>query len=293
MAEMTAKQQSVLNRAVDELAAVPGIRAVVLGGSFARGVARADSDIDVGIYYRESEPFSIDHLTEIARELHDSSDPVVSGFHEWGPWVNGGAWLTVEGQRVDFLYRSLDQWDRVQQEASSGRYELHFGQQPPFGFFSPTYLGEMRIAVAMVDESSDVASRKRLVDEFPDALRRSIVQNCLWGVEFGLGAFAPKFAAANDTLGVAGCLTRFAYFLVLSMFALNRQYLVNDKTALAEIAGFEQVPDDFVGRVSRLLANAGSTTPELQASLEQMRLLHQDVVQLAGEGYRSNRSPGR
>jgi hypothetical protein len=26
----------------------------------------------------------------------------------WGTWVNGGAWLIIGGQRVDWLYRNLD-----------------------------------------------------------------------------------------------------------------------------------------------------------------------------------------
>jgi hypothetical protein len=55
-----------------------------------------------------------------------------------GPWVNGGAWLTIGGQRVDFLYRSLEHLDRVIAEANAGRYEVHYLQQPPFGFFSAT-----------------------------------------------------------------------------------------------------------------------------------------------------------
>jgi predicted nucleotidyltransferase len=36
------------------LAAIPGVVAVTLGGSRARGTARADSDWDFGLYYRGS-----------------------------------------------------------------------------------------------------------------------------------------------------------------------------------------------------------------------------------------------
>lgn len=34
-----------------ELAHVPGVRAVALGGSRARGTHRPDSDVDLGLYY--------------------------------------------------------------------------------------------------------------------------------------------------------------------------------------------------------------------------------------------------
>src|SRR5262245_65995208 len=88
-------------------------------------------------------PFAIQCIRELAEDVNDFAGPVVTNFYQWGPWVNGGAWLTIGGQRVDFLYRSLEQLDRVIDEANAGRYELHYLQQPPFGFFSGTYLGEI------------------------------------------------------------------------------------------------------------------------------------------------------
>jgi hypothetical protein len=43
----------------------------------------------------------------------------------------------------------------------------------------------------------------------------------------------------------------------LVLFALNRRYLVSDKTALAEIDGFELAPPGFGERISALLASPG------------------------------------
>jgi hypothetical protein len=43
---------------------------------------------------------------------------------EWGRLVNGGAWLTVEGQRVALLYRDLDVVRHWSEEAEAGRYEV-------------------------------------------------------------------------------------------------------------------------------------------------------------------------
>ena len=33
---------------------------------------------------------------------------LMTAIGDWGPWINGGAWLTVAGTRVDLLYRELD-----------------------------------------------------------------------------------------------------------------------------------------------------------------------------------------
>jgi hypothetical protein len=73
---------------------------------------------------------------------------VVTDFHGWGPWVNGGGWLTVGGQRVDFVYRDLEHLERVICDAEAGRYEL-YSALPPLGYFGPVYLGEVVVGVPL------------------------------------------------------------------------------------------------------------------------------------------------
>lgn len=291
MLSLSTDQEAIIKDVVQRIGRLENVTAIVLGGSYARGRARPDSDIDVGIYYRDEAPFSIDGLQKAAHELSDCGDPVVAGFGEWGPWANGGAWLTVQGQRVDLLYRSLEQCDSVIEEANQGKYEIHYEQQPPFGFFGPTYLGEVHVAVPLLDELGEVSRMKHEVKEYPESLRRSVVQSCLWGVEFGLEAFAPKFAKNSDVYNVAGCLARFSYYLVLTLFALNRTYLVNDKTALDEIREFDIAPDDFGARVTTMLTSVGNTPELLAEPLSGMRTLHQETAALANGLYRSNRTP--
>ena len=68
-----------------------GVAAVELGGSWARGGASPDSDVDLGIYYEPVRPFAIEDPRRLARELDDHSpDDAVTGFGEQGPWINGG-----------------------------------------------------------------------------------------------------------------------------------------------------------------------------------------------------------
>jgi hypothetical protein len=215
------------------------VRAVVLGGSHARGCAQPGSDIDLGVFYSETDPFSIETVRELAEAVNDTAAPVVTGFYEWGPWVNGGAWLTIGGQRVDFIYRNLEHVGRVIAEAEAGRYELHYLQQPPFGFFSATYLGEIQVCIPLFDPDSRLDGLKQRVAEYPEALRKAVMQDFLFMAEFTLHAFAAKFAARSDTYGTAACLTRAVNELVLALFALNRKYPINDKTALAEVAEFD------------------------------------------------------
>ena len=48
----------------------------------------------------------------------------LAGPRDWGRIVNGGAWLEVERERVDLLYRDLDTYERWLAEADAGRFEM-------------------------------------------------------------------------------------------------------------------------------------------------------------------------
>src|SRR5689334_4375233 len=88
------------------LAEVPGVVGVLLGGSRARGEHQPDSDWDLGVYYRG-------HLDLAALRALAGPGVDVASPGEWGPWVNGGAWLRVEGVPVDWILRDLDRVEQV------------------------------------------------------------------------------------------------------------------------------------------------------------------------------------
>ncbi|WP_017668654.1 nucleotidyltransferase domain-containing protein [Sandarakinorhabdus sp. AAP62] len=283
---LSREQDALISDVSAGLARITGVAAVVLGGSHARGRARPDSDIDIALYYRQRQPFAISAIRDLAARCNDTPEPVVSGFGEWGRWVDGGAWLTVGGQRVDLLYRQIDMVEHTLAEALCGRFEVDFAQQPPFGFFGPTVLGEVAIAKALFDPAGLVAELKTKVMPMPDALRRAVVQQCLWSVDFGLRAFAPKFVAAGNVYGAVGCFTRFANALALSLFALNGVYLLNDKTAMTEISEFPLTVPDFSDRLSTVLGTAGTEPLQLGQSMADMAKLFEATATLAGDLYR-------
>jgi hypothetical protein len=262
---------------VDELAAVPGVEAVVLGGSHARGLAREGSDVDLGLLYRDARPLDVASVRALAGRWNDAPDPVVTGLYGWGPWVNGGAWLTVRGRRVDLLYRSVERVEREVDAAHAGRHEIDFAQQPPFGFWSGTLLGEAACALPLHDPAGHAERLRRLVAAYPDALREAVMRDTKQGTSFGLAAFAPKFAARGDAWGTAACLARAVWQLGLALFAHDRCYLVNDKTLLDEIDGFADAPPEFAARAREVLAQPGSTAGALAASVEAVSALNRET----------------
>jgi predicted nucleotidyltransferase len=283
--QLSSVQRELVSSLAERLGAIRGVKAVVLGGSHARGRAEPGSDIDLGLLYSEADPFSIDSVRELAEDVHDTGRPVVTNLYEWGPWVNGGAWLTIGGQRVDFMYRSIEHLERVIADAEAGRYEVHYLQQPPFGFFSATYLGEVAVCIPLFDSDARVELLKRRVANYPEALRRAVVQDYLFMAEFTLTAFAPQVAARADTYGTAACLTRAVNELVLALFALNRRYPLNDKTAVAEVAEFDRAPREFGRRVQQTLGHLGTSPAELGTAVEHITQLVRETMELTNGLY--------
>jgi hypothetical protein len=68
--------------------------------------------------------------------------------------------------------------------------------------------------------------------------------------------------------------------LVLVLFALNRRYLINDKTALAEVADFGRDPQAFGPRVQKTLGHLGESPKELLAAVEGIVDLLRETIDL-------------
>lgn len=278
------EKQALLDRAVSLLAAVDGVRAVVLGGSYARGTARHDSDLDIGIYYTETAPFSIADIRQAAAALSGRSDQVVTGFYEWGRWVNGGGWIETPHGKVDFLYRSLEHVERTIAEAHQGILQHDFDQQPAYGFYSVMYLAETHICMPLFDPHKHLQRLKQMVDRYPPLLRRKAVSDMLWMADFSLQQ-AGSFAGASNVYATAGTLTRVASFMTQALFAFNETYYISDKTALPETNAFQHVPDHYSERLSAILGEIGRTSEQMQASVQALRTLWSEVVQLSEQPY--------
>jgi hypothetical protein len=99
----------ILQRIVNVVAEVPGVAAIALGGSRARGTATETSDYDIGLYYSAEQPLDTDRLLQAARTLVDAPDAArVTPIGGWGAWIVGGGWLSVASRKVDLLYRNID-----------------------------------------------------------------------------------------------------------------------------------------------------------------------------------------
>lgn len=270
----------------NKLKRIENIEAIVLGGSCATGTQRSDSDIDIAIYYKNNYPIEVDKIKELALEINDTDDPVVTKLGEWGRWVNGGAWLTVQGQRVDFLYRDIDFVSDIISKSIEGKIQSDFWQQPPYGFHSYIYCAEISVCKILFEKNQGISSLKKLLKTYPKALKLKIINGFLWDAHFTF-EHAKKSASRNEVYIVSGCLTRIAHDLVQVLYALNEEYFIGEKRLYKQLSEFNVQPKDFMERLSLLLGNIGNNNEELSKTLVIVKKLVDDFVKISGDFYKS------
>ena len=232
-----------------EVARVPGVIGVVLGGSRARGTHTPESDTDLGIYYRA--PLDVDRLGAVARSLAGASARVTEP-GGWGPWVDGGGWLEVDGGALDFIYRDLDRVRGVCADVGQGRYAFHQQGGHPLGFADHAYAGELALGRILSDPTGELAGLRSSLQPYPPALAQALVAG-LWEADF-LVAIARKGLPRTDTAFVAGCLFRLVGVCAHALHGAAGRWLINEKGAVAATAALPGAPERFAERVDQAFA---------------------------------------
>lgn len=246
-----------LNLFASRLADVPGVAAIVLGGSHARGTATPESDYDLGLYYTADAPLNVDRLLEAVRPFSDDPDAAaVTPVGEWGPWIVGGAWLSVDGRKVDLLYRSCEAVADVIRACRVGDVTMDYQPGHPHGFCSAIWMGEVALCKPIHDPKGVVAALKAATVPYPEPLRDALIGRFAWEVLFSIEN-GEKAAARRERTHVAGCVYRALACMGQMLFALNRRYLINEKGALQEAAQFPLTIAGLSRRVAAIWSALG------------------------------------
>ncbi len=222
-------EDAFLRHVAGRLGDLPAVEAVTLGGSRADGTHRPDSDWDFSIYYRG-------HFNPQA--LRDAGWPgEVFEVGGWSPGVfNGGAWLDVDGRRVDVHYRDLDAVDREIAASREGQFRIE-----PLMFHLagiPSYLLLAELAVRRV-------LRGQLpTPEFPPALRERAPGVWWRRAEQTFGYARAGHAPYGRLAQCAGLVAQAASQAAHAVLAARGQWVTNEKTLLTR-AGLRQV-DEFI-----------------------------------------------
>jgi predicted nucleotidyltransferase len=238
--------QAFLDATADRLASLPTVRAVALGGSRAQGTHRPDSDWDLAIYYRG--PFDPDDLRAVGWEGE------VSDIGGWGGGVfNGGAWLTIDGRRVDVHYRDLDVVEHELAETEQGRFRVE-----PLLFHLagiPTYLIVAELAVNQV-----LRGTLPRPAGYPDELRVTAAERWHGTARATLGYAKACHAPRGRLTETAGAIATAAAQAAHAVLAARGEWVTNEKRLLeraglrridAVVAALRAGPETLVPAVAR------------------------------------------
>lgn len=232
---------------VEQLADIPGVIAVSLGGSRASGTHTPDSDWDFGLYYRGSIDVSA------IRSLGYPGTVVEPG--EWGRLVNGGAWLTLDGARVDLLYRDIEVVNHWTAEAEAGRYERDHVEGFLGGMATYVLAGELALCRVMHGELARPV--------FPPALRASAPPRWLDSALFSLDN-ALAFVARGDRPGAVGLAIKGLIAASQGILAERGEWALNEKRII-ERAGLAEMARSVLDGSTHLAATLAATRATLEA----------------------------
>ncbi|TWD83410.1 nucleotidyltransferase-like protein [Kribbella amoyensis] len=232
------------------LAALPAVEAVALGGSRAVGNHRPDSDWDFAIYYRG--PFSPGDLRAIGWPGE------VSELGGWGGGIfNGGAWLTVDGRRVDVHYRDLDDVEHQLAEARAGRFGIERLMFHLAGV--PTYIVVAELAL------NQVLHRALPRPEYPELLKQQAGRRWRDEARLTLDYARTAYAARGLVTETAGAIATAACMAAHGVLASRGEWVTNEKRLL-ERAGFRTVDsvlatDNLTAAIDDASSLLGLTSP--------------------------------
>lgn len=266
----------ILDKIVAVLSIVPGIQAIVLGGSRARGTHSLNSDIDIGIYY-DSSTLDISALNKATQAVDDEyRENLIAPPGGWGKWVNGGGWLVIEGCPVDFILRDIARVEKVIEEGQKGIVSSHYQTGHPHAYINVIYMGELAISKLLWEKGNNVSAMKRIAEQYPVELQKALIHLFSFEAEFSLW-LAENSIDKDDIYYVTAHVVRSISALNQVLFALNKEYCLNEKKAVKMIDKFDIHPNGYKSKIDDIFAAVG--TDNKKACL-QLRLLVSGIKQL-------------
>lgn len=206
-----------IKRIIDSLIGIKGIEAIVLGGSRARGNATAKSDIDIGIYYSDGAALDLDKINHVATKLDDMQRMnLITKLGEWGTWINGGGWLTIDNMPVKHNPASHLLWE----------------------------------------STDTVSKLKERITPYPVSVQRGIVNKFLWEASFSLIFARKSIArrdvvyAAGCFYRIVSCLIQVLYALNKTYIMNENGALDKVDTLMIIPPDFHNRIDDIFSSVS-------------------------------------------
>ena len=197
-----------------------------------------------------------------------------------GPSVNAGGWLVIQGHHVDFILRDIKRVSKVIDDCLAGKVSAHYQTGHPHAYLNVMYMGEIALCKILLDPKGRISELKSRTRPYPQALKDAIVQYFMFEASFSL-MHAEDNIDNDDIYYVCGHCFRSISCLNQVIFALNEEYCINEKKAVAMIDGFAIKPKDYKKRVNRIITLISSNKDNTREGIDMLKELIDETKMLA------------
>lgn len=250
-----------LSRLIDRLLPLAssfttGPAAIALAGAHAKGVADAQSDLDIYV-------FSENWLDNAARrELARQAVPEATGLRCWAALpALAGTDFKVGAQEVEMSLHALGPLRETVARALQGEVERHYETWTPNGYYSDCELADVANVVVLSDPAGLLAPLVDAVRSYPPKLRQRLIEDGLRSAGFWIGNFHLETALSRaDGFYLQSMMQQIVNDLVHAAFAINEVYFPGDKKMSKQLGKLPRLPAGFQAELDTALLGRGDTS---------------------------------
>jgi len=259
-----------------------GDYAIALGGSYAKGTADDEADVDLYLFARAV--LSNEERSRIASAF----SPEIESIRSWGddaPFTNVGTDFRFRGHNVECWLRNVEHIERSIAECREGVVRREFLTWTTTGFYNHCCLSDLTVMLPLDDPFGITARWKSQVATYPPRLREAIVSRHLPAAGFWPENFHYRSAIERqDVIYATGIVQQVVHNLVQVLFAVNEVYFPGDKQLEVALAHLPRQPTRLCERIRALLwPGTAATTQALREQRESLRSLLADVSDMAAQ----------
>jgi hypothetical protein len=143
-------------------------------------------------------------------------------------------------------------------------------------------MGEVAIGLSLHDPDGVLEALKAKTTPYPIQLQQATINRFAWEISFSL-FIAQKAVARSDVTYAAGCCFRSVTCMNQVLFALNEEYLLNEKGAVAIANGFALCPRNYQERVESVFALLAVDAKSIMDAIAILDGIEQDLSQWYGD----------
>jgi len=165
--------------------------------------------------------------------------------------------------------------EQIIKDTEQGIVTTNYQTGHPHGYISTMYRGELAISKIQYANDENFYELKKQAERYPTALQKGLTEFFMFEADFSL-MFAENNIDKDDVFYVCGHCFRSISSLNQVLFAVNREYCINEKKAVKMIETFNIKPSGYKNRIDKIITLISSDMDQTRAGIDMLQeLVHE------------------